>query len=111
MVRRKLPVGAQHWGTARKCLNIYLRDVLYNRFLCEHFRLSKLEKLLEIPLDSEVARGLRAEPEGAMLPKWRTIKGLDRATIALYQKSAVAVAKRVGTDAVHLDVVYWRQWK
>jgi hypothetical protein len=33
-VRRDLPKGARHWGVARKCLNLFFRDVLYN-FLFE----------------------------------------------------------------------------
>jgi len=76
LLRRKLPRGARNWGTARKCLNIFLRDVLYNRFLSDHFRFSKFEPYLEIPLDGYVARGLSGEEEGWDLPRWRTIKSL-----------------------------------
>jgi hypothetical protein len=110
-VRRKLPSGARHWGTARKCLNIFLRDVLYNHYLCQHFGFSRLEKFLEIPLDSDVARGLLSEPEGANLPKWRTIKSLDRTTSDQYQAAAARIAKRWQTHAVHLDVIFWRMEK
>jgi hypothetical protein len=31
--------GKGNWGAARKSLNIFLRDVLYCRPLCEHFNL------------------------------------------------------------------------
>src|SRR5712691_5811356 len=56
-----LPRGAKHWGAARKFLNIFLRNVVYNRFLCDHYRLLRLEPWLELPLDSQVAKGLRGE--------------------------------------------------
>lgn len=29
-IRRRLPSGARHWGTARKALNIFLRDARYS---------------------------------------------------------------------------------
>src|ERR1700733_8204356 len=36
-LRNALPLGARHWGTARKALNIFLRDVLYNLYLCNEY--------------------------------------------------------------------------
>ncbi|HEY9707785.1 MAG TPA: hypothetical protein V6D48_06230, partial [Oculatellaceae cyanobacterium] len=53
-----LPRKSQHWGSARKFLNIFLRGVIYNRYLCDHYSLYRLEPWLEIPLDSHVAKGL-----------------------------------------------------
>ncbi|MBT3272876.1 MAG: hypothetical protein HN368_06965 [Spirochaetales bacterium] len=29
------------WGTARKAVNLFLRDVLYNRYLCSKFKIDK----------------------------------------------------------------------
>jgi hypothetical protein len=107
-IRRKLPFGARHWGTSRKCLNIFLRDILYNQFLCPHFGFLGLESFLEVPLDRDVACGLLSEPEGASLPSWRTIKSLDRDTSHNYQNVAVCVARRLQTHPIHLDVIYWR---
>ena len=74
----KLPRGGRHWGSARKFLNIFLRHVVYNRFLCEAFNLYLIEPWLEVPLDSHVAKELRKEPEGSALPGWKTVVGLDR---------------------------------
>ena len=31
-LRERLPRRARHWGSARKALNIFLRDVLYNHY-------------------------------------------------------------------------------
>jgi hypothetical protein len=39
---KKLPKGAQHWGPARKFLNIFLRGVLYNKYLCADTRSATL---------------------------------------------------------------------
>jgi hypothetical protein len=105
---RALPEGARFWGAARKFLNIFLRDVFYTRQLCEAFPLHQLEDLLEVPLDSHVAIGLRSEPEGAILPRWRTIIGLQQSVSAQFQEVASAVARRRGFARVHLDLLYWR---
>jgi hypothetical protein len=58
-LQRVLPRGARGWGTARKALNIFLRDATYNNFLRARFSLHRAESLLEIPLDSITARELK----------------------------------------------------
>src|SRR5262245_190755 len=50
-----LPRGARYWGSARKFLNIFLRSVVYNRYLYDEFKLGKIVPWLEVPLDSHVA--------------------------------------------------------
>ena len=103
-----LPRGAKHWGAARKFLNIFLRGAVYNRFLCERYNLYRIERWLELPLDSHVAKGLRNEKGGHDLPKWKTVIGLDRDMNQLYQEFAARVARQKKTHRVHLDVLYWR---
>jgi hypothetical protein len=106
---KHLPRGAKHWGAARKFLNIFMRDLVYNRFLCEHYDLCRIEPWLEVPLDSHVANGLREEPEGTLLPRWRTVIGLDKELSRQYQGVAKEVARRTKTSRVHLDILYWRR--
>ena len=99
------------WGAARKFLNIFLRGVLYNRYLCGHYDFQVVESFLEIPLDSHVANGLRKETGGkSRLPRWKNIIGLDQKVSTLYQEFAREVAGRPQYQVarVHLDVVYWR---
>src|SRR5687767_2834030 len=55
-----MPDGGKQWGMARKCLNLFLRDALYNFYLRDAYGLGKLEGVLEIPLDSHVGKALRA---------------------------------------------------
>jgi hypothetical protein len=105
---RHLPRGAKHWGAARKFLNIFLRGAVYNRFLCERYDLYRIERWLELPLDSHVAKGLRNEKGGDDLPRWKTVIGLDSDMNQVYQEFAARVAKRKNTYRVHLDVLYWR---
>ena len=106
---RGFPQGAhQNWGAARKVLNIFLRDVLYSRELCNHFRFDKFEKWLEVPLDGDVANGLHAEPEGKNLPRWKGIKRLNPEISKEYQDAAKEVAARLGIHPVDLDLIYWR---
>jgi hypothetical protein len=97
-----------HWGVARKCLNLFFRDALYNFYLRQEFDLTVFEKHLEIPLDSFVGRALRKEAEGCDLPRWQSVIGLDAESSARFQDVAARVAKRKGTERVHLDMLYWR---
>lgn len=106
---KELPRGARHWGSARKFLNIFLRHVVYSRYLCEEYRLAHIVPWLEVPLDSHTALGLRGERGGSSLPRWRTVIGLDAATSRRYQDFAAEVASRMGCERVHLDLLYWRR--
>ena len=85
------------------------RDALYNFYLRKDYDLEKFEKYLEIPLDSYAGRELwrLAQHEGKHLPRWRTVKGLTREVSTEFQAVALEVAKREGTERVHLDVAYW----
>jgi hypothetical protein len=94
------------WSVARKCLNLFIRDALYNFYTRDAFRLSRFEPWLEIPLDSLVGKALRAEHGD--LPRWKTVKALTRKDSEKFQTAASRIAKRRGTHRIHLDVVYWR---
>ncbi len=45
-LRLALPRDARHWGLARKCLNLFFRDALYNYYLREAYGLAKFEEYL-----------------------------------------------------------------
>jgi hypothetical protein len=107
----ELPRDAQHWGSARKFLNIFLRNTLYNRFLCERYELQALEPWLEVPLDRYVGTSLRSEKGGDSLPRWKTVIGLTPEQSSAYQTFANSVARQKGTYRVHLDLLYWRSTK
>ena len=107
-IRRKLPEGVRHWGIARKVLNIFLRDVVYNRHLSLQLGLCRIECWLELPLDSLVAKGIRASSKEDKLPRWRTVKGLTRDVSDRYQTAARRIAKKEEVHPIHLEY-YWRQ--
>ena len=101
--------GSGNWGAARKSLNIFLRDVVYNKHLCEHFKLSHIEKWLEVPLDSHVYQGLRNDAkQNGVFPRWPGLCHLKSEGSAALQDIASQVAKTLGVPRVHLDVRYWR---
>jgi hypothetical protein len=96
------------WGTARKCLNIFLREALYNFYARQQWELTTLESILELPLDHRVASRLYHEDKGAhRLSKLKTIKGLHPDQHAHYQMAAAVIARKQGTERVHLDLLYW----
>ena len=106
---QQFPRGARtNWGAARKVVNIFLRDILYSRHLCCHFKFDKIEKWLEVPLDGDVAHCLRSEPKGKNLQRWIGIKRLKSKTSKKYQDVAKVVAARLGIHPVDLDLIYWR---
>ena len=107
----RMPAGAQHWGTARKAINLFLRDCTYDHHLRQHHGLDKIEPWLEVPLDNDVARALRREPEGLGLLRWTGLKGLKEPDSIRYQEAAQRVAERMGVLRVDLDLYWWRPEK
>ncbi|MBC8400701.1 MAG: hypothetical protein H8E14_04360 [Candidatus Marinimicrobia bacterium] len=106
-LKSSLASGARYWGSSRKFLNIFLRNVQYNRYLWKYYNLDKLEKWLELPLDSHVAKGLKNDG-GKHLPRWISVIGLEKPKSDLFQSYAKTVAARRGIERVHLDLYYWR---
>jgi len=106
-LRRRFPLKARHWGAARKALNLFLMDACHNRHLYAYHKLSTIEQWLEVPLDSFVAKGLRRDIPGSLLPKWNSIKGLSKSQSDSYQESAKVAAASRGVARVHLDLYYW----
>jgi len=106
-----LPEGARHWGSARKALNLFLREALYNRYLCQAFHLDALEPWLEVPLDSVVAHGLKALSPRGSLPQWTGLKGLTKDRSDPFQLRAQQIADDWGVARVHLDAYLWPQYR
>ena len=104
---RRLPRGAQHWGLARKLLNIYLRDCLYCTYLNTEFHLAPAEALFEVPLDSITARGLKQATGRGALPVWPGVRHLRPDVNAELQRFAADLARGDHIARVHLDAVYW----
>jgi len=109
-LKRALPKNAQHWGTARKSLNLLLMLSFYNRYLCDTYSLYAIEHHLEIPLDSDVAKGLtlRAARVDKELPRWNGIKRLQPSESTEFQSCARKLARSMGVARIHLDLIFWR---
>ncbi len=103
------PEGARNWGAARKVLNLFLRDCLYNTYVAEAYGLLRIRTWLEVPLDSQVARGLLTSPLGNQLPEWPGLKYVTPAQNSQYQVVAASIAGSLGVARVDLDLWYWRQ--
>src|SRR5262249_10494685 len=106
-LRRRLPSGAQHWGTARKAVNLFLGEAYYHRVLCEQCGLAQIARFLEVPLDRQVAQFLwkKASDAGSELPRWRKIKVLTPEHSRQYQEFATHYAQAYGEGwfRIHLD--------
>jgi hypothetical protein len=108
-LRLQLPSPFQFWGTARKCLNIFLREASYNALLRETFQLHILDAVLETPLDQYVASGLRRDAGRNIVPPWTTIIGLKEGDNKIYQTVAAEVAReKYDTYRANLDLWYFR---
>lgn len=111
----RFPDEAKSWGAARKALNLFFREVVYNKFMADHYNLptdfieyNKTIQFLEVPLDSDVATGLY-KASGKKLSKWKAIKELNPTVSKEYQDKATEIAKIKGIVRVHLDLEYWRK--
>ena len=100
-LRGRLSGKGKTFGLARKLLNIYIRDCVYSRILCAHYRLEQIEPFLEVPLDGIVGGALvkAACDRGQLrrLPRWRTIKGLTREDSETYRPSRASLRRRRGS--------------
>ncbi len=101
------------WGTARKCLNILLRDATYNCYTRGRYGLEAVEPLLEIPLDNYVKKGIERDMRRLIaplprLPKFEGIVNLTREQHESYQTAAERIARQeYHTHRVHLDLFYF----
>ena len=106
-LQRSLPAHCQHWGAARKALNLFLRDVCYNRFLSEKYSLARLEPWMEIPLDSLVGYALVKRIGRGGLPTWPGLKGLTPPVSVEFQRVAKDWADEEDISRIHLDMRIW----
>lgn len=102
----RFPIRNRPWGAARKALNLFLRDCLYNKYLCAAYKMGKVERWLEIPLDSYISKELQSKASQT-LPRWPGLKHLKKPTSALYQDVATSWSKERGVSRIHLDVELW----
>ena len=105
---QKMPKGARNWGTARKAINVFLEETLYNGCLNEIYALNNIAEYFEVPLDNYVAKNLIKEDRNGRLPSWQSIKRLNPETSAIFQSYAREVANDKGTIRIYLDLMYWR---
>ena len=97
------------WGLARKFLNIFLRFAECNRFLCSHYRLSRLRNAFEIPLDSMTAKEIRRSSPRGTLPQWPGLIRLTPQESRRFQERAMQLAKQHEDRIarVDLDLYFW----
>jgi hypothetical protein len=112
-LRSKFPTGGKSWGAARKGLNLFFRDVVYNKYLADLLSIPtdykenlKALRNLEVPLDRDVAGGLNKIFDD--LPRWTTIKDLNEKQSKLFQDKALIYADSKGIARIHLDLEFWR---
>lgn len=102
------PKGARHWGSARKALNLVLRDILYNKYLDKQYHFHRIEKWLELPLDSYVAKALRMRMKNK-IPKWIGVIHLKPEENSIFQNAAREMAREMDLNPIHLDIYLWRE--
>jgi hypothetical protein len=102
-----LPRNAQHWGLARKILNVFLRDCLYTTYLAEAYHLQRAEGFLEVPLDSITQRKLRRAAGRGVLPQWLGVRHVTPDVSAQFQAVAAKEAENQKIARVHLDALWW----
>jgi len=111
---KQFPDNGKSWGAARKGLNLFFREIVYNCYFANYLGIpSEYEEnreflmQLEVPLDKDVATSLVNKYHD--LPKWKSIKELTPDQSNLYQKKADEYAAELMTARVHLDLIFWRK--
>jgi len=102
------------WGPARKAVNIFMTMAALSRHLSEADGLTRLEHVMETPLDGIAEKKLRSWGKEqrvfsrADFPKWKSIKALDITNSNKYQQIALALAKEKSVPRGRLDIMLWR---
>jgi hypothetical protein len=107
LILDSLPIKNRPWGAARKAINLFLRDALYNQYLSKEFKFQSIESWLEIPLDSAVAKGLKFQSNQGELPRWPGLKNLKSHISEGFQLFALKQANLKGLARIHLDMYLW----
>jgi hypothetical protein len=129
-LQNSFPKEGGSWGLARKCVNLFLCDAFFNRYLHLEYGLAVAEEFFEIPLDGIVAKALSQyvrdplrllkrlapldcialKPNGAKvkpLPTWPGVKHLTPLVSDAYQEVARDLAGALRITRVHLDTFLW----
>lgn len=110
-LQRKFPNGAKkNFGAARKALNLFFRDVVYNTFLSKYFNIKLARRhleQLELPLDSYTSKKI-IEKYPILKRYWWGIKYLSKECNDFFQERASVLAFQKKLTRIHLDVFYWR---
>lgn len=80
---------------------------MYTSYLRDRFRLDRMERYLEVPLDSITAKKLRSNSSRGSLPKWQGIWCVTPRDNAAFQKQAQLIAEEHSIARVHLDTYWW----
>jgi hypothetical protein len=103
-----------NFGAARKVLNLFVRELVYNGYFSSQYHLpteyaanNHAISNLEIPLDRDVANGIRDHFNGP-LPEFPGIRRLTPEVHRAYQQAAEQIASEDETARIHLDMRYYR---
>jgi hypothetical protein len=94
------------WGTARKSINLFMRDMTYNYWIRDELGLEAIEHQLEVPLDSKTMTAISSHRLGEGLDPVRVIN-LAPEISRKFQTSAAQIADERGIARVHLDLEWW----
>ncbi len=99
------------FGIATKALNIFLIECYLNKELNKEYKLERIKKFLEVPIDSKVAKFLKKKYK--FLPTFKSIKCLNNATYFAYQERAKFHAQNFFPKeyafGFYIDLVAWRK--
>lgn len=99
-------IPSKSWGHARKFINIFLLKVEDSFLLAEKLKNhKKMKSLLEIPIDSKVAKRLASSYYD--LPKFYSIKKVSPEINYKFQEAAKKAAKLMNLNRVELDDIFW----
>lgn len=111
------------WGSARKCINLLARTVVYNGFIWNAYKLKVRDfspggfiDQLELPLDSYCIKGIKDDCDQYQIDiaypeplKKFTIIGLTAPDSKKIQRLAAQIAERRKMCRIDLDISYWRK--
>ncbi len=96
-----------HWGTARKLLNICIREFVYNSYLRKYLLIAESDLYkLEIPIDSHTYKYI-VKMNKFKAFKWPGIIHIQSKENKTIQQAYVSFALSKNMAPIHLDVDAW----
>lgn len=99
------PIQAKkYWGTSRKAVNLFLRDIFLNHHLNKWYQMDNIAEYLETPIEAKITKLLKNNNQNFRI-NIPPIYSITPIINDQYQKEALKIAKDRGIARLYLEFI------